>query len=126
MAWFRQCNGADNLGLAMIICSLAATILGRILGLGLLALLGTVLYIWAMFRMFSHNRAKRMEENRRFITWWGNIKTESSQAIVRLKNSRTYKYYRCPNCKVRLRMPRGIGEKTVTCSHCRHTFQQKA
>ena len=124
--WFRRCNGADNLGLAIIIAALIATILGHILQWGLLSLLGMGLYAWSLFRMLSHNKAKRMAENGRFTAWWLKTKREISQAIVRLKNIRKYKYYKCPNCKARLRMPRGIGEKTVTCSQCRHTFQQKA
>ena len=54
------------------------------------------------------------------------LKTELRQAVVRMKNIRKYKYYKCPNCKARLRMPRGLGEKTVTCSQCKHSFKQKA
>jgi len=124
--WFRRCNGADNLGMAIIVTSLIALILARITGLALLACVAIALYLWAMFRMFSHNKARRMQENNRFTQGWMKGKTEASQALNRLKNSRKYKYYRCPNCKARLRMPRGIGEKNVTCSQCRHTFKQKA
>ena len=54
------------------------------------------------------------------------MKTEISQMLVRLKYCRKYKYYRCPHCHARLRVPRGIGERTVTCSLCRHSFRQKA
>ncbi|MBQ3479499.1 MAG: hypothetical protein IJH25_15175 [Clostridia bacterium] len=124
--WFRRCNGADNLGMVIIVTSLIVLLLARITGLGLLAYVAMALYIWAMFRMFSHNKARRMEENNRFTQSWTKVKTEVSQAFNRLKNSRKYKYYRCPNCKARLRIPRGIGEKNVTCSQCKHTFKKKA
>lgn len=124
--WFRRCNGPDNLGMAILIASLVITLLTRFLGFGILALLSMCLYAWAIFRMLSHNKAKRMEENRRFTQGWMKLKTELRQAVVRMKNIRKYKYYKCPNCKARLRMPRGIGEKTVTCSQCKHSFKQKA
>ena len=124
--WFRRCNGPDNLGMAILIASLVITLLTRIFGLGVLALLSMCLYGWAIFRMLSHKKAKRMEENRRFTQGWMKLKTELRQAVVRMKNIRKYKYYKCPNCKARLRMPRGIGEKTVTCSQCKHSFKQKA
>ena len=124
--WFRRCNGADNFGMAMVAASLVLLILVRITRIGLFVYLAIALYLWAMFRMFSHNKAKRMAENRRFTKSWMKGKTEITQAFIRLKNSRKYKYYRCPSCKARLRMPRGIGEKNVTCSQCRHTFKQKA
>ena len=124
--WFRRCNGPDNFGLAIFVASVVLTILARILGLSILAVLAMAFYIWALFRMLSHNKAKRMQENRRFTQSWMRLKREVSQALVRLKNRRRYKYYKCPNCKARLRMPRGIGEKTVTCSRCNHSFKQKA
>jgi transcription elongation factor Elf1 len=37
-----------------------------------------------------------------------------------------YKYFKCPECKSWLRLPRGVGEVTVTCGKCRHAFKQKA
>ena len=126
MHWCRRCNGPDSLGMAILITSLILTLMTRILGLGVLALLSMGLYVWAIFRMLSHNKAKRMEENRRFTQGWMKLKMELRQAVVRMKNIRKYKYYKCPNCKARLRMPRGIGEKTVTCSQCKHSFKQKA
>ena len=124
--WCRRCNGPDSLGMAILITSLILTLMTRILGLGMLAFLPIGLYGWAIFRMLSHNKAKRMEENRRFTQGWMKLKMELRQAVVRMKNIRKYKYYKCPNCKARLRMPRGIGEKTVTCSQCKHSFKQKA
>ena len=124
--WYRRCNGPDNLSMAILIASMIVTLLTRILGLGVLAVLSMGLYAWAIFRMLSHNKAKRMEENRRFTQGWMKLKTELRQTVVRMKNIRRYKYYKCPNCKARLRMPRGIGEKTVTCSQCKHSFKQKA
>ena len=126
MHWFRRCNGPDNLGMAILIASLVLTLLTRILGLGVLAILSMGFYAWAIFRMLSHNKAKRMAENRRFTQGWMKLKAELRQAVMRMKNIRKYKYYKCPNCKARLRMPRGIGEKTVTCSQCKHSFKQKA
>ena len=35
-------------------------------------------------------------------------------------------YYRCPQCRAWLRLPRNIGEKTVTCGKCGATFKKKA
>ncbi|MBQ3424541.1 MAG: hypothetical protein IJH38_05010 [Clostridia bacterium] len=126
MNWFRGCHGPDNLGLAIVIAALVTGLVDRFIGTGILTILSFALYVWALFRMFSHNRTKRWEENARFLEKWNKVKTEVSQALIRLRNIRTYKYFRCPNCKSRLRMPRGIGEKTVTCSKCKHSFTQKA
>ena len=48
------------------------------------------------------------------------------QFFLRLKNSREYKYFHCPQCRVLIRLKRGTGERMVHCPKCHHDFQQKA
>jgi len=97
-----------------------------ILQTGILGTIAIVIYVWALFRMLSRNVEKRRAENDRFVSMRNKFRTGSRQFFVRLKNSRKYKYFKCPQCKSRLRMPRGIGEKTITCSKCKHSFKKKA
>ena len=49
--WCRRCNGPDSLGMAIFITSLILTLMTRILGLGVLAVLSMGLYAWEIFRM---------------------------------------------------------------------------
>ena len=44
---------------------------------------------------------------------------------TRFKERNTYKYFRCPQCKQKLRAPRGRGKIQVTCQKCHHVFQTK-
>lgn len=119
-------HGPDNLGMFTLFTGLGCSIIGSITGVGILSLLGMGLYIWTLFRLFSKNNDKRIEENRKYISLTSGWKTKSSQFVKRLKNSREYRYFRCPNCKLLLRMKRGSGEKEVTCARCRHQFRFKA
>jgi len=119
-------HGSDNLGMFTLITGLVCSLLGSFTGIGLLSLAGMALYIWTLFRMFSRNHEKRMAENRKYIDLISNWKTKLSQFIKRIKNRRDYKYFRCPNCKVLLRMKRGAGEKDITCVRCGHQFRQKS
>ena len=119
-------NGADELSLALLIGGLVAAILSSLFASAVLNLLSTVLYVLCVFRMFSKNIAKRYEENRKFVAWRQNHKTSVSQAKVRLKNMRQYKYFKCPECNSLLKLPRKVGEVTVTCGKCRHEFKKKA
>lgn len=119
-------NGSDQLGLALLIAGIVLSLLSNLSGLGILSLLGLVLYIWAIFRMFSRNVAKRRAENEKYMNFRRNFKSNVSQFFVRLKNGKKFKYFRCPECKARLRLPRKVGEVTVTCGKCRHQFKQKA
>lgn len=119
-------HGADNLGMLTLISGLILSLLGSFTGIGLFSLAGLILYICTLFRMFSRNHEKRMAENRRYIDLTSNWKTKISQFMKRMKNRREYSYFKCPNCKVLLRLKRGCGEKDITCIRCGHEFKHKA
>ena len=130
-------NGADHLSMALlwaglilyllggIVGSIAASVVFPILGI-LLNMLGFACYVFCIFRMFSRNVDKRRAENRRYVTLMEKKKTERRQAKVRFQNRKTYKYFKCPSCKAWLRLSRGKGVVTVTCSRCHTSFTQKA
>ena len=130
-------NGADHLSMALLWAGLILYLLGGIVGsiavsvifpiLGiLLNMLGFACYVFCIFRMFSRNVDKRRVENRRYVTLMEKKKTERRQAKVRFQNRKTYKYFKCPGCKAWLRLSRGKGVVTVTCSRCHTSFTQKA
>jgi len=118
-------HGADQLSMALVWIALAIYLLSAVLGLGILSLLSLVLYGYTIFRMFSRNNEKRSEENRRYLAWKNKITTGSKQARTRFKNRKQFKYFRCPNCKAWLKLPRGAGVVTVTCGRCHNSFTQK-
>ena len=118
-------NGMDNLGLAALWSGLILSLLDTFLGTGLISLLGMALYIYAVFRLFSRNTAKRAEENRRYVTAVAGTKTKVRQFFLRIKNSRKYKYFKCPQCKVLIRLERGCGQKHLHYPKYHHKFNQK-
>lgn len=119
-------HGADQLSLAMLIAGLALTLAHSLTHFVFFYWLGLIAYIWGVFRMFSRNDAKRSEENLSWMTFWTKCKTEVRQFFTRVKNIRKYKYFKCPQCKARLRLPRKVGEVTVTCGKCHNQFKKKA
>lgn len=119
-------HGADEMGTALLISGLVLSLIGSFTGIGLLALIGLVFYVWTVFRMFSRNNEKRYAENQKYLSISSKFISEIKQFFVRLKNIRKYKYFRCPQCKARLRLPRKVGEVTVTCGKCKNAFKQKA
>ena len=119
-------HGADEFSLALLIAGLVLSILGSLTHLGLLALLSLALYIYSMFRMFSRDHAKRYAENQKYLSIVHGSSGSARQFFVRLRNIRKYKYFKCPECHARLRLPRKVGEVTVTCGKCHHAFKQKA
>lgn len=119
-------HGADNLGMFTLLAGLACSLLGSFTRVGILSLIGFALYIITLFRMFSRNHEKRTAENRKYIELTSGRKTKIRQFTRRMKNRRDYRYFKCPNCKVLLRMKRGSGEKDITCIRCGHQFRQKS
>ena len=119
-------HGADQLSLALLISGLVLTLLTNLTHFTVFYWLGLATYIWGIFRMLSRNEVKRSEENTRWVKFWTEFTTNIRQFFVRLKNMRKYRYFKCPQCKARLRLPRKVGEVTVTCGKCHHQFKQKA
>lgn len=119
-------HGPDQFGIFTLIAGLVLSVLSGFFGLPLLSLFGTGLYIYTLFRLFSRNRSKRIAENQKYLSLSSEAKTKARQYVLRQKNRKDYKYFRCPQCKVLLRMKRGTGEKEITCAKCQHQFHQKA
>ena len=119
-------HGADEFSLAMLIVGLTLSIIGSLTRVGVLSIFSLVLYIYAIFRMFSKDHNRRYAENQKYLAIWNRSTGSVRQFFVRLKNIRKYKYFKCPECHSRLRLPRKVGEVTVTCGKCHHAFKQKA
>ncbi|MBO7663523.1 MAG: hypothetical protein J6U01_09145 [Clostridia bacterium] len=118
--------GADQLGMCTLITGLVLSLIASFARVPLLSFLGLALYVVTLFRMLSRNKEARQKENRRYLVIMGDIPVKCRQALKRLKNRKDYKYFKCPNCKVLLRLKRGCGEKEITCVRCGHKFSQKA
>ena len=119
-------RGPDELTLTLLIAGLVLSMLSSILRFSPLYFVGLAGYVLAMYRMLSRNLTKRYAENAKFLSLRRNITSGIKQFFNRLKNMRKYKYYKCPQCHSRLRLPRKVGEVTVTCGKCHHVFKQKA
>ncbi len=121
--------GPDQLGLALIWAAILINLIAAMLGgyaAALLNLASTAAWVWAVWRLLSRNRAKRYAENQWFLARWAKIKTPVMQAVTRFKNRKKYVYFSCPQCHMKLRLPRGVGKVTVKCSKCGHSFEKKA
>ena len=86
-----------------------------------------LLTLWAL-RAFSRNHYGRRKENSWFLSWRNKMKIKFSGVSKFFKRvaDRQHKYFKCPKCKTRLRVPRGRGEITVTCPKCKNRFDKKS
>lgn len=118
--------GSDQLNLTMVIGALIVTTIGSLSGVYFLTLAADALLLLAIFRMFSKDRDRRAHENQVYLEKTQKVRRAATEWVNRVKNSRKYHYYTCPKCKQRLRVPRGVGNITITCKQCGTKFDKKA
>ena len=120
--FLNKCYGFDHLGYALLALCMALTMAARIFDWLLLGLLACIALVWAVSRAFSRDLNKRWEENRRFTEWLPTLGRSLKDGFERHKQLRDYKFFRCPGCKNRLRLPRGKGRIQITCPRCGQRF----
>ena len=118
--------GVDQLGHEMVICALIMTVISALTRFRFLGMMADALLLLALFRIFSKNRYKRAQENQDYLARTLKVRQSASEWMNRLKNRKKYRYFSCPKCKMRLRVPRGVGKVTITCKGCKEKFDKKA
>lgn len=117
-----KCYGFDLLGYLLLATCVLLTMLSRLFDVVLPSLLASIALVWAVARAFSHNIHKRWEENQRLVKWLPNLRHALSDGMMRHKQRRDDKFFRCPGCRNRLRLPRGKGRIQITCPRCGQRF----
>ncbi|MCC8076960.1 MAG: hypothetical protein LUC21_06580 [Oscillospiraceae bacterium] len=118
-------NGADQLSRFLTYVALALIVLNLFVGSTVLWLLGLAALVWAYFRMFSKNVARRREENGKYLQLQYKLTQRFRDWRDRQKQRRDYVFFRCPSCKAMLRVPRGKGRIRVTCRKCGNAFEKR-
>lgn len=123
--------GNDQLNNFVLIIALAVGLVSVFtrgsLNLALYLLQTALLAFWVL-RAFSRNHFNRRKENAAFLSLKNKLRSEFSSVSAFFKRiaDRRHKYFKCPNCKSRLRVPRGRGLITVTCPKCKNRFDRKS
>ncbi|WP_443770094.1 hypothetical protein, partial [Anaerostipes sp.] len=85
-----------------------------------------ILIVYSYFRMFSKNIYKRSQENLRFLEKTRNIRNFFSTQQNLMKQRKKYHIYTCPDCKQKIRIPRGKGKIEIRCPKCGRTFIKRS
>ena len=129
MDWLRRMlmgrYGTDQLSIALFVLYFVLFFLSYIPYCRFLAWIGLLLFAIILFRTFSRNVTKRYRENQIFLKFWNPIKNWFSKQKRRFHDRKFYRYYKCPNCKQTLRVPKGPGKIKITCPKCRTQFIKK-
>ena len=88
-----------------------------------------VLTAIALLRCMSKNRERRQDELLGYEKVTGAVSGFFGRIFSGLSKKKgddpNYTYFRCPDCRLRMRAPKGRGRIRVTCSHCGKQFERK-
>ena len=118
--------GTDGLNQFLSIASLVLLLIAIISRVSLFTYLGAALLIFCYYRTFSRNISKRTEENYKFYTLKDQVDNKFKGWKEQWANRRVYHYYRCPQCRQKLRVPRGRGRLPISCPRCGPQFIKKS
>lgn len=109
------------------------------------SLVGTIIFIYALLRIFSRNKYKRKAELNKFIYYLNKPLSKFNLIIPsnlpafdytsldfyikymknKIYQKKHYKIVKCPSCSQSLRLPRKKGNIVVTCKRCSYKFDMK-
>ena len=114
--------GNDQLNQFIFIVAIISMVLEIITRQSLFYTLTLVLLILAYVRVFSRNINKRYEENMKFLQKKDAILNKFRRQKYYAAQRRNFHIYTCPQCKQKIRIPKGKGKISITCPKCRTSF----
>ena len=118
--------GNDQLNQFIFIVAIISMVLEIITRQSLFYTLTLVLLILAYVRVFSRNINKRYEENMKFLQKKDAILNKFRKQKYYAAQRRNFHIYTCPQCKQKIRIPKGKGKISITCPKCRTSFIKKS
>jgi predicted RNA-binding Zn-ribbon protein involved in translation (DUF1610 family) len=118
-------NGTDELALTFLGAGLLLGILYRFTGWLPVYGVSMACYIYSIFRTFSRSVSKRRAENAKFVGFWRNLKDRWGLYRCDAEERKAYRHFQCPNCRQKIRIPRGRGKVEIRCPHCGTAFVKK-
>lgn len=131
--FFRGVYGFDALSLLLVLISLILDLVSSFIPANAakwLVIASFVPIILAVLRIMSHNYDARRRENDRFMAVLRPLVEKKLTDAPRKAQERAqyreakklYRFYKCPACTQKIRVPRGKGKIEITCPRCSMKF----
>ena len=114
--------GMDGLGKFMSWTSIILLLCSMLFGIDVLYFVAVALLVWCYFRMFSRNVQKRYQENCVYYRYVNIVRDFFKRQKSYIKQSKTHHIYKCPQCKQKIRIPKGKGKVAIRCQRCGTEF----
>lgn len=128
--------GADELNRFLTVCGWVLLIVGFILsGISnkvtvavgsILVALSWAFLVFSIFRTLSRKTQERASENYKYFVYKNKVLGWFRKLKNRWQDRKTHRYFRCPQCRTTVRVPKGKGKIRITCPKCRNQFVKKS
>ena len=115
-------NGMDELGRALNTVVLILLIISIFSKWPVFYILALLLMGYMYFRVFSKNTPKRYAENQKYRNFRYDTKIKLNKKKMEWNQRKIYRFFRCPMCKQKVRVPKGRGKICITCPKCKAEF----
>lgn len=125
--------GNDQFNQFLSVIALAVLVVNLFVKIPFLWMGALALLIWTYFRMLSRNTSRRYAENERFLSVISRFRRgrssggyaggrSAAERRAEREQRKIYRYFVCPHCSQKVRVPRGKGKIEITCPKCRTSF----
>ncbi|MCI9565709.1 MAG: hypothetical protein HFG30_06860 [Eubacterium sp.] len=122
--------GVDQFSRFIILIVFILCVLSMFIRTQILSLLILVLIVFTYYRMFSKNIYKRAAENEKYLQFISRFKRKNGSTTYNntqnAEQKKYYKYFKCPGCSQKIRIPRGHGKIEIKCPKCNTKFIRKS
>ena len=122
--------GSDRLNIFMVIVLLVCAVINLFVRTGYFSVLLTswefLLLILIYFRMFSRNVSKRYAENQKYLELENKVKRFFGKQKYIQEQRKDFHIYTCPQCRQKIRIPKGKGKISIGCPKCGAEFVKKS
>lgn len=118
--------GVDQLTNCLLVVSMVLLVIALFFGGSIvntiLWALALALLVIGYYRIFSKKTSQRYQENQKYLRLRNRVTGRFRAGKDRLKQRRTHRFFKCPQCGVTVRVPKGKGKIKITCPKCKTTF----
>ena len=115
-------NGMDQFSQFLNIIVMTLLILSLFIRWAPIYWVGLALLVYMYFRIFSKNIPKRSMENQKFCNMRYDFNVKKNKWKKEWEQRKIYRFFRCPMCKQKVRVPKGRGKICITCPKCKAEF----
>lgn len=122
-------NGNDQFNLFLLVADMVLLLLAAIFSKSIGRLLYPIVFVllvYIYFRMFSRNLYKRSEENGKYMRMRYRFEAQMRLYKESWVQRKDYKFFTCPSCHAKLRVPRHKGKVKILCRKCGTSFFGKS